>query len=888
MATKRLFLPLQRISAHFPPYSCLKEHRMLLPPAFLRTKPFPSCVNASGSNRAVSGTAGAVEAFSNPSSSVVCPQVLAVWFDNIYPIRLSTWDPRHWWATYYARILKDSVKKDIIPPASTFKSNFSYLNSVSSIKEGGLLMRFEYDGNKQDAFDTITEFVDRKGLRSMVTLGQKIRAYPVEGEPWIEDLHSSIPSTRINLDFVGPALPIETLYNEFRRFGSMFDVVVDEKSGGKDAPRRGHVQFYSTRSATAARVCLNGKVINGTKVLISYEPALSRNFIFKMLRDHPRISIPIALALLALLSYLIFDPMRVFFITNTVTNRFSVTRYISDISETMKIAVRRFFFGSSLTSDKKSDYDDDDDYEKQQDYSASFAERKIHENTLLVYLKEAPDTAMLVHGPKGTKPSDLVDKCVQTEPYVLRINMDELINQADHVMLDRFADQFGCFPMFNWMVSSGAILDTIIAAGTGSKPGLNSTCEDQIKLVLEYATAAFNNIVTKESIKRQRLADQLEPVADSQEYGKLPEIQYPVVIIEGFLSNEKGRQSFLYELMTEWVSTIVEEHLAHVVFVSDNPSAFKYLGRAVSNKTVETITLKDASHESSLLYVYRRLGLPNSKPLPAELEDSVLAIGGRLTDLEQLLQKMKASLKAQRAAHGHEDIPQEPQLAISILGLGPRFKAHDVVASASMEDLTDATIKSFNDMVVRSETEIRKAGLFEDIGAVISRRSEAPMEWSTVQMWKIVQLLSKFEEISYDDLRFHALFKGDEAPIQAIERAGLISVGHKDGRPFTIKAGRPLYRTAFKRLESDPKYAAIMGLKTTKTIATNELANLSALENELNLITGQSDSRLSWWARGEVRKRVDFLAKKIGESQRKIAALDAEQRKLSKAVKLEE
>ncbi|KAJ3234871.1 mitochondrial escape protein 2 [Chytriomyces hyalinus] len=886
MATKRLFLPLQRISTNLQSYSCPKDHRMLLPPAFQRTKPVPGCVNASGSNRAVSSASGAVETFSNPSSSVVCPQVLAVWFDNIYPIRLSTWDPRHWWATYYARTLKESVKKDIIPPPTAFKSTFSYLNSVSSIKEGGLLIRFEYDGNKQDAFDTITEFVDRKSLRSMVTLGRKVRAYPVEGVPWIEDLHSSIPSTRINLDFVGPALPIETLYNEFRRFGSMFHIVVDENSSGKDSPRRGHVQFYSTRSATAARVCLNGKVINGTKVLISYEPALSRNFIFTTLRDHPRISIPLALALLALISYLIFDPMRVFFITNTVTNRFSMTRYISDISETMKIAVRTLFFGSPLTSDKKPDYDDDN--EKQEDYSSSFAERQIHENTLLVYLKEAPDTAMLVHGPKGTKPSDLVEKCVQTEPYVLRINMDELINQADHVMLDRFADQFGCFPMFNWMVSSGAILDTIVAAGTGSKPGLNSTCEDQVKLVLEYATAAFNNIVTKESIKRQRLADQLGPNLDSQEYGKLPEIQYPVVIIEGFLSNEKGRQSFLYEVMTDWVSTIVEEHLAHVVFVSDNPSAFKYLGRAVSNKTVETITLRDASHESSLLYVYRRLGLPNSKPLPVELEESVLAIGGRLTDLEQLLQKMKASLKAQRAAQGHEDGPHESQLAMSLLGLGKKAKVQDVVASASMEDLADATIKSFNDMVVRSETEIRKSGLFEDVGAAVSGKAVAPTEWTTVQMWKIVQLLNKYEEISYDGLRFHPLFKGDEAPIQAIERAGLISVGHKDGRPYTIKPGRPLYRTAFKRLESDPKYAAIMGLKTVKTVAANELAGLTALENELNMITGQADSRLSWWARSELRKRVDFVAKKIGDSQKRLAALDAEQRKLSSAVKLDE
>ncbi|KAJ3241545.1 mitochondrial escape protein 2 [Chytriomyces hyalinus] len=883
MASKTFTQPLLRLSVHMRIMPRFSPMRVAPLPAFHWARHFSRSAITSNSDRSSADTAGSAGSSANAANGLVTtPQVLAVWFDNIYPIRLSTWDPRHWWATYYARTLKENAKRDIIPPPEAFKGTFTYLNSVSSIKEGGLLIHFEYDGNKQEAFDTITEFVDSKGLRSMVTLGQKISAFPVEGVPWIEDLHSSIPSARINLEFKGPELPIETLYNEFRRFGSMFQIVVDQGSGS-NAPRRGHVQFYSTRSATSARVCLNGKVIDGTKILISYETALSRNVVLTALRDHPRISIPVILALLAFISFLIFDPMRVFFITNTVTNRFSINHYFADIAETIKVTVRTFFFGSALTADIKPD--NDEDHEKQQDYSASFAERKIHENTLLVYLKEAPDTAMLVHGTKGTKPVDLVEKCIRTEPYVLRINMDDLINQPDHVMLDRFAAQFGCFPMFNWMVSSGAVLDTIIAAGTGAKPGLSSTSGDQIALVLEYAKAAFTNIVTKEAIKHQRLIDRSAKEADAEEF-KLPEVQYPVVIIEGFLSNEKARQSFLYEVVTEWASSVVEEHLGHVVFVSDNPNAYKYLGRAISNKTVETIALKDASHESSLSYVYRRLGLPNSRSLPVELEDSILAIGGRLTDLEHLLQKIKASLKAQRAAHSQKH--HEEQRGISILGRGKQEKVQDVVATATEQELADATLKSFNDMIVRSETEIRKSGLFEDVGAAGSSKSEDATEWTTVQMWKIVQLLTKYEEISYDDLRYHALFKGDEAPIQAIERAGLISVGHKDGRPYTIKAGRPLYRSAFSRLQSDPKYAAIMGLKTVKALTNDEVKKLTALENELKTITGQADSRLSWWARGEVRKRVDFLAKMIGESQRKLAALYSEERKLKKVVKLEE
>ncbi|KAI8609537.1 RNA12 protein-domain-containing protein [Chytriomyces sp. MP71] len=809
--------------------------------------------------------------YSSAGSSASEP--LAVWFQNIYPIKLSRFDPRHLWAQRYAFLLKENAKKDIIPPPEAFKGKFTYINSVSSIKEGGLLIRFNYDGDKQEAFDTISQFVAQKDLRSLVTFGQRIKAYPVQGVPWIEDLHSSIPSTRVNLEFRGPELPLEVLYKEFRVFGSMFQIAVDPIGPNKDAPRRGHVQFYSIRSATAARICLNGKVIDGTKVSIAYEPALSRNVLTNWIRDHPRISAPVILAVLSFAAFLIFDPMRVFFITNTVTQRFSITHYIADFGESLKRAVGAFFFGNAISSDDDDDEDNDDS--KQHDMTASFTERKIHENNLLVYLREAPDTAMLIHGSKGTKSTELVEKCTRTEPYVLHIRLDELVNANDHIMLNRIAAQFGCFPMFNWMVSSGAMIDTLITAATGAKAGFSSTSEAQVKQVFEYATAAFNNIVTHELKKHQHLVD-LQSHLDVPDYSKIPEVQYPVVVIDGYLTNEKARQSFLYESLTEWAATLVEVHAAHVVFLSDNPGAVKYLGRAFPNKTVETILLKDASHESSISYAYRRLGLPNSQPLPEELEHSVKALGGRLTDLEQLLQKIKASLKAQHSAKHTEHTTL----------LGKKKGIEDAVQNATPQELADATVKAFQDMIIRSETEIRKNGLFEDVGN--SASTKTTKEWTTVQFWKIITLLTKYEEISYDDLRYHALFKGDESAIQAIERAGLISVGLKNGRPFSIKPGRPIYRSAFVHLQSDQKYSAIMGLKTVKTLAADELVKISALESEMSTITSKSDSRLGWWAQGEVRKRVDFLAKLIGESHRKLASLDAEERKLKKHLQLAE
>jgi hypothetical protein len=195
-------------------------------------------------------------------------------------------------------------------------------------------------------------------------------------------------------------------------------------------------------------------------------------------------------------------------------------------------------------------------------------------------------------------------------------------------------------------------------------------------------------------------------------------------------------------------------------------------------------------------------------------------------------------------------------------------------------------------------TEIRKLGLGEEASLGVSSSSSAKDEfkkqWTPVQFWKIVQLLSKYEEISFDDLRNYPLFKGNEAPIQAIERAGLITVGLKNGRPHTIRAGRPIYRTAFATLLNDTKYAAIMGIRLQKALMAEEEAKITKYETEMSQLSQNlsfssgSGFSLTRQARREVESRLEFLAMLLGESQKKIADYDAEERRLKKVVKLQE
>lgn len=62
------------------------------------------------------------------------------------------------------------------------------------------------------------------------------------------------------------------------------------------------------------------------------------------------------------------------------------------------------------------------------------------------------------------------------------------------------------------------------------------------------------------------------------------------------------------------------------------------------NKTVEMIALSDASPESSLSVVQRRLGESISED---ELRTCVEGLGGRLTDLELLISKIRAGMSPQ-------------------------------------------------------------------------------------------------------------------------------------------------------------------------------------------------------------------------------------------------
>ncbi|KAJ3404507.1 mitochondrial escape protein 2 [Chytridiales sp. JEL 0842] len=777
----------------------------------------------------------------------------AIWLDNVFPVKAHRFDPRHFFAKRYAADFKNTAKKTIIPPPEAFKGEFIYGGSTPSIKEGGMLLQFTYKGaSVEEAYDSIRAHIQNGGVRSFFNF-QQINAYPIRGVPFVEDMTSSIPTSRLKVEFQGPELNIEQLYKEFRQYGKIYDISV--LPGPQKDTRVAHVQYMRVRSATSARNCIHGEKIGTTRLNVSYEPPLTRNLIFNFMRDHPRISLPLLFALLTLLSFLVFDPLRIFFVSSEIGHRFDLMRYrslIGDYLSSVTSFITDIFVGDSSNFRRG-----------RSDKGEVVTELASQEKKLITFMKETPETVMVVTGPKGSGKSELVAKAAANEPYKLVINCEELVGLPDHALLSQFARQVGYFPLFSWMVNAGAFIDAIVTATTGTKAGLSSTNEQQVQKILEIVTLAINRIATTQREAQQKAIALQKSISeasadDPSKLAKIPEIpdiQYPVIIIEGFLSKENSKQHFMYDLLAEWAALLAEYHIAQVVFVSNNPGAVKFIGKSITNRSIETVNLTDASPEASMAYVRRRLALVSTPP---ELEQCIEALGGRLTDIELLIQKIHAGQKDKS------------------------FTMPQIITRA------------FNDIVVRSVTEIRKLGLGEESSSVTSKKEgEFKKEWTTPQFWKIVKLLAKKEEVSFDELRFHPIFKGDETAIQSIERAGLITVGLKNGRPFIVRAGRPIYRTAFKSLIEDTKYAALMDIRLLKALMADEDVKIAKYETEMGKLVESFSfmaDRSGFFTsrKNDLERRFDFLAGMLGESQKKIADYDAEERRLKALLKLQE
>ncbi|KJE93910.1 hypothetical protein CAOG_04628 [Capsaspora owczarzaki ATCC 30864] len=783
-----------------------------------------------------------------------------LWVDNVFPLKIHSLDLRSKLVNSDKDELTKLFTEKFLAPSIASKVNI--LDVTPRLKDGGMFVHYTVtdDVSSEDVALACHLHSKENGVRAWFNQ-QRVRIYDVEGIPFNEDILSKYPTTKIRVEWQGPDPSLELFYEEFRPYGQIYDITINPVQ--PNTVRSAIVQYVRIRSATSARNCLHGKKMGSVSLTIRYELTNQTNFILQWITSHPRITVPILLAVLGALTYAIFDPLRVFFITNQITHRFSLDQYSSYQWLQRETLARLKFLNVSDDDDEKHD-------------PLVWSERRHDEHRLSNWLKEHPDTFLFLNGPKGSGKSALLKTAIRDRKYKIVIHCDRLAGQSENEVLSRLASSTGFFPSFTWLLQAFNLADSLMAAATGQRlqSGTSNTTETQLKKILECTAIALSNIT---SAQREAAAQRAKngktgtaalpstptpapglpvppPVAEKQpanpsllpspelaptlglhpvnqphlptvvvhdDEGRLLDseaIEYPVVVIDGFYDKDKDKNQLLYDRLAEWAALLVETHIAHVVFVSNNTSAVKPLAKALPNKAFETISLSDASSDAAVSYVKR--GLDHVPHVVAEdIPTSVAYLGGRLTDLQLLVQKVKAGMTAREAV---------------------------------------------SDIVQRAIVEVRKYGLAEEISD-----ANPSMVWSRVQLWYVIQLLAQSEDVSFDEIKYSPYFKGDDKALFALERAELINVVHGNGRPLLIRAGKPVYRAAFREMIYDTKFSAGMDLTVAKTLLEEEDKRILGLENELKDIAliYQGNVSLS----RTLQDRQEHLLERLHESQAKAA-----------------
>ncbi|KAF9426941.1 mitochondrial escape protein 2 [Podila epigama] len=832
------------------PFSSLPVH----PTALLRTRKAPSVPGARRRFTTETTSEAAVAEEELPL------QYGMLYFDNAYPLKMGWWDIRYSLLRPGWRSLERKAKNELVPPENAMPFHFKIGGIEPRLKDGGMFVHFSYVHPSSYSTKEALKEIESRCEQHLMSHGhymwfnfQKVRAFLVKGTPFLEDMASRYPNKRIRIEYTGD-LGVEGLYTLFRKYGKIVDIV--QLPIVKDMPKQAIVQYSFMRASTSAKNCLHGADVNGVKISVTFERTLKTNVIWTWLSNHPRLSVPLGGFVVAGASFMIFDPIRIFSMHAKIIQLFNVNEY----------PILRWLRKETVGRLTRAPADSLQ--------ATGWREREDEEEKLRVWLRNPPETFAVVTGPRGAGKSEMVEYAIKDKKHKVVIRCEELANaRSENEVLSSLAKQVGYIPLFQFMNTINSMMDMAITATTGQKAGLSSTFEGQLKKILDTLTIAIQqSSPTKDmsNISPEFIMKKIEATleekarrseAAAQQQGEHLVVQHlsskakkklktekeeknhwcdpddiPVIVIDGYMSRDKGPHAKeLWTFLADWAAVLVENHIAHVIFVSNNVTASKPLSKALPNMTFETIILSDATIDSAMEFVYKHL---DKEEYPG-LKKSVQTIGGRLTDLELFVQKVKS-------------------------GMTPKDAVHDILSRAVVE-------------VRKSAFDLERSDKEKDVG------------WTPIQFWAVMKQLAKQDAVQFDELKIHPLFKNDEAPFSAMEKAELISIGHKNGRPFVVRPGKPIYRAAFQEILSDSGFAAVMDLESSTFLEKDEMAKVAKWEGELRELSNLLHTDGTWMFGGgrtpkEVDARVKWLMKKLAESHAKIETYEQEGLAAKKAV----
>ena len=660
-----------------------------------------------------------------------------------------------------------------------------------------------------------------------------------------------MPSRRLKVEFL-PTQPgaevaelnSEQLFAYFRPYGKLADIV-PQPADSKVVPRYTYLDFARVGNAIMAKNCLHGYTVSeaqgggklGTVFRITYEKKQRAGWIKDWLLNHPRIVIPALAALIATFTVAVFDPIRTLSIRSHITRAFhiednAIFRWFRRQSKDFIDRVKRLG-GQSQTGEGSM--------------RVVWEDRRDQIEQIQAWLMETADTFIIVQGPRGSGKKELVlDHALEHKRAAHRVLVVDCkpIQEArgDAATIAAAASQVGYRPVFSWMNNISGLMDLAAQGVTGVKAGFTETVENQLSKIWNNTTTALKQIALEDRKKDDKDAN----LSDDEYLEAHPE-RRPVVVVDNFLhkSNEPGSE-LVHDKLAEWAAGLTTNNIAHVIFLTNDVAFTKPLSKALPDRVFRQIALQDTSLETAKRYVINHLDFdagekekpeeegdderdltPSQKRKDLQELDSVIPlIGGRLTDLEFLARRIKAGETPTRAV---------------------------------------------NEIIDQSASEILKMFLLTDA-----------REWTPQQAWTIVRDLSRADALRYNEVLLTDAYKsGGEKALAALEQAELITVQSLNGRPYSIKPGKPVFQSAFQRLVKDKVLAAKMDLAVLGEAIGNENKSIDKYEQELHLL-GELPNQP-----GQLALRVRWLLEKVAGSQAKIEGYEKESAGLKKVLQSE-
>ena len=516
--------------------------------------------------------------------------------------------------------------------------------------EGGAFVKISHEpgssGLAEQTAQEVEKYLEKNPIRPWFRSFRAAKAGLVRGRPWIEDLYR-FPSSRLKVEFL-PTVPgqdsaveltQEALYTLARPYGPLGDIIA-QPSDSKVLPKYALLDFTSPGYAVMAKNCLHGLVVpeahgggkSGTLLKLSYERKIKAHWIRDWIFGHPRIVVPIIAAILAGITVFVFDPVRTLFIRARVLPPLSIhdSRIWQWIRETAGRANDMFSFGR-----RRSD---------SAGMRAIWEDRQDDIAQIRNWLVESSDTFIVVQGPRGSGKKELVlDGALHD--CKLRLVIDcKPIQEAhgDSAVIAAAAAEVGYRPVFSWMNNISSLIDIASQSAIGTKPGLSQTLDSQLGHIWQNTANALKQVALE-----GRKKDEKDSHMTNDEWLEAHPECRPVVVIDNFL-HKSNDNPMVYDKLAYWAAALTYSNIARVIFLTTDTTYSKVLSRALPNQVFHHISLGDCAPEVAKRYIRDHLRTrddadeveANEDEYMAELDECIGTLGGRLTDLEFLVQMM--------------------------------------------------------------------------------------------------------------------------------------------------------------------------------------------------------------------------------------------------------